>query len=105
MRFPIRLQALSHLAIVRLSLIFAVMWAALACAALFGLVRARLDVGRTAAVEAHLSVTAISAAIAQAPGLYGPSLQKIVEATGPTARQAILAVRGGAADSRLHIEA
>ncbi len=93
MRLPFRLQALANLAIVRLSLIFAVIWVALACAALYGLQRARADVGQTAAVEANLAATATSEALVQAPSLYDPQLESALGSIGPKAWRLIAGAR------------
>ncbi|HWD67781.1 MAG TPA: PP2C family protein-serine/threonine phosphatase [Caulobacteraceae bacterium] len=95
MRLPFRLQALANLAIVRLSLIFAVIWAALICAGLFGLARARLDVGQTAAVEANLATAAVSQALVQAPRLYDPQVQAALASVAPKARRAVAAAKAG----------
>jgi serine phosphatase RsbU (regulator of sigma subunit) len=93
MRLPFRIQALANLAFVRLSLIFAVIWVALICAGLYGLRQARMDVGRTAGVEARLAATATSEALVQAPGLYDSQLQAALASVGPKARRALAAAQ------------
>jgi serine phosphatase RsbU (regulator of sigma subunit) len=102
MRLPFRMQALSklavirplaNLAVIRLSAIFVVIWVSLALAGLYGLRVARIDVGRTAAVEANLAATATSEALVQAPDLYDSQLQPAAASIGPKARRAISAAQ------------
>ena len=102
MRLPFRIQALpklavlrplANLAVVRLSLIFMVIWVSLGLAGLYGLRQARIDMGQTAAVEANLAATATSEALVQAPDLYDGQLQNAIGVIRPKARRAVAAAQ------------